>query len=91
MRDMTTNDTQMKLRLPAAVRDRIAEVAKANGRSMNAEIVVRLEQSFDNNNEDGQSPLALLTKQVTGLIDENIKMRQLLTETLRFIGKQDKE
>jgi len=33
----------MKLRLPEEMRDRIAELAKQNGRSMNAEIVQRLE------------------------------------------------
>lgn len=34
------------LRLPDGMRDRIAAEAKANGRSMNAEIVARLEASF---------------------------------------------
>lgn len=34
------------LRFPEGMRERIAEVAKANGRSMNSEIVSRLEQSF---------------------------------------------
>lgn len=37
---------QFVLRLPDGMRARIAEVAKANGRSMNAEIVARLEKSF---------------------------------------------
>jgi hypothetical protein len=36
----------MKLRLPEEMRDRIAELAKQNGRSMNAEIVQRLEESL---------------------------------------------
>lgn len=34
------------LRMPQELRDRLAEVAKVNGRSMNAEIVARLEASF---------------------------------------------
>lgn len=34
------------LRLPDGMRERIAEAAKANGRSMNAEIAARLEESF---------------------------------------------
>lgn len=34
------------IRFPDGMRDRIAEEAKKNGRSMNAEIVARLEQSF---------------------------------------------
>jgi enolase len=34
------------LRFPEGMRDRIAEVAKANGRSMNAEIIARLQKSL---------------------------------------------
>lgn len=43
------------VRLPQGMRDRIAEVAKANNRSMNAEIVARLERSFED--IDGDSKL----------------------------------
>jgi hypothetical protein len=35
------------VRLPGDMRDRIAEAAKANNRSMNSEIVARLEASFN--------------------------------------------
>jgi len=38
---------KIMLRVPDGMRDRIAEVAKANGRSMNAEIVARLQGSFE--------------------------------------------
>lgn len=38
---------QFVVRLPDGMRDKIAEAAKAAGRSMNAEIVFRLEQSFE--------------------------------------------
>ncbi|MDP3627110.1 MAG: Arc family DNA-binding protein [Hydrogenophaga sp.] len=38
---------QFVVRFPEGMRDRIAEAAKAAGRSMNAEIVQRLEQSFE--------------------------------------------
>lgn len=34
------------VRFPEGMRDRIAEAAKANNRSMNAEIVARLESTF---------------------------------------------
>jgi hypothetical protein len=40
------NDAQMKLRLPHALRDEIDAAAKANNRSMNAEIVARLTRTF---------------------------------------------
>lgn len=37
------------VRLPDGMRDRIREASEANGRSMNAEIVARLQASFDGN------------------------------------------
>jgi len=36
-----------QIRLPDGMRDRIKGAAAANGRSMNAEIISRLEESFD--------------------------------------------
>lgn len=38
---------QFVVRFPDGMRDRIAEEAKKNNRSMNAEIVARLERSFE--------------------------------------------
>ena len=43
---MTREDPQLKLRLPEEMRDRIATAAKQNNRSMNAEILARLEVSL---------------------------------------------
>ncbi|RVI90796.1 Arc family DNA-binding protein [Sinorhizobium medicae] len=43
---------QFPLRLPEGMRDQIAVAAEQNGRSMNAEIITRLEESF-------QDPLVL--------------------------------
>ena len=42
---------QFVVRFPNGMRDRIADEAKANGRSMNAEIVHRLQASFDAPNQ----------------------------------------
>jgi hypothetical protein len=44
---MARNDPQMKLRLPAELKAKIDEQAHAAGRSINAEIVQRLEGSFE--------------------------------------------
>lgn len=38
---------QFLVRFPEGMRERIAEAAKANNRSMNSEIVARLERTFD--------------------------------------------
>lgn len=44
---MARIDPQMKLRMQAELRDRVAQAANAAGRSLNAEIVARLEKSFE--------------------------------------------
>lgn len=44
---MKQTDPQMKIRLPEALKEQIESVAKANNRSMNAEIVARLSRSFE--------------------------------------------
>ena len=39
-------DAQMKIRLPNAIKLRLEAAAGSNGRSLNSEVVLRLEQSF---------------------------------------------
>lgn len=43
---MSRDDPQMKIRLPAELKAGVETAAKANNRTMNAEIVARLEQTF---------------------------------------------
>lgn len=55
---------QFVVRFPDGMRDRIANEAKVNNRSMNAEIIARLQGSFDaqesatKSHQDDQSPLS---------------------------------
>jgi hypothetical protein len=43
---MSRTDTQFKLRMPAALRAQVEQAAKEARRSLNAEIILRLEASF---------------------------------------------
>jgi hypothetical protein len=43
---MSREDPQMKIRLPVKLKEAIEKSAKKSGRSMNAEICFRLEESF---------------------------------------------
>lgn len=43
---MSREDPQLRIRLPVELKEKIEETAKANNRSMNAEIVQRLDASF---------------------------------------------
>lgn len=70
---------QFVVRFPGGMRDRIAESAKASGRSMNAEIVARLEQSFEF--VDGAiSQLGTLQKDVFELHSEIEHVKRLRKE-----------
>ncbi len=62
---MTRDDPQMKIRLPAVLKDRVVDAASANGRTMNAEIVLRLEQSFSGG--DVRSVMTAIEQRLTAL------------------------
>lgn len=51
-----TNSDQYLLRFPAGMRDRLKDAAEQNNRSMNAEILARLEWSFAFEERYGQGP-----------------------------------
>ncbi len=59
---------QYNLRWSEEMRDKIAEAAKENTRSMNQEIIARLEQSFTDKNI-AEEEIVALTSQVKQLLD----------------------
>ena len=60
------------VRFPPGVRDRIAEEAKKNNRSMNAELVARIESSFDD--KDQTALLATVARLNVNLADAELDM-----------------
>lgn len=44
---MSREDPQLKIRLPLELKEKITQSAANHGRSINSEVVARLEQSFD--------------------------------------------
>ena len=78
------SDPQYKLRLPEELRDKIKESASTHNRSMNADIVARLEDSFagvTNINEFSEK-LQEMTGELIALSTENREMRRLYIEAL---------
>lgn len=71
------------VRFPDGMRDRIAEVAKANNRSMNAEIIARLQESLD---APATAPEHVELK-LAQLLEENIGVRVLLAKQLELMAK----
>ncbi|WP_312102100.1 Arc family DNA-binding protein [Acinetobacter venetianus] len=61
-------DIQFNLRIPEELKVKIKEAAAENGRSINAEAQMRLEQSFTDKNI-AEEEIVALTAQVRQLID----------------------
>lgn len=77
-------DPQYKLRLPEELRDKIKESASTHNRSMNADIVARLEDSFagvTNANEFSEK-IQEMAGELVALSTENREMRRLYTEAI---------
>lgn len=70
------SDPKFMTRLPEALHERLKEAASNSGRSMNSELIVRLEASFTPHHEPGIPPLdtevsAILNRH----IDREVKAR----------------
>lgn len=77
---MARNDPQVNFRIPAELKAKLVETSAANGRTLNAEIVHRLEESFvlveSNFNLEDKLSLVLsemhLLKQLIG-VEQSLK------------------
>jgi predicted transcriptional regulator len=50
---MARTDTQLKFRIPPDLKPRLEQAARANKRSINMEVIARLEQSFEAEGQHG--------------------------------------
>ncbi|MDH0900737.1 Arc family DNA-binding protein [Comamonas aquatica] len=74
---MSREDPQMKIRLPADLKDQIEAAAKDSGRSMNAEIVARLERTFAAHpSTDSDARSALLEYEIAANQVEALRLQQ---------------
>lgn len=88
---------KMLIRLPEGMRDRIAEAATASGRSMNAEVVARLEASFEHDEtqatldelqeeyEKVQVSVESLDKQFKAYLSERQTMQAWMKEAIEAV------
>lgn len=74
---MARLDPQIKLRLPPALKQHILDASKVNGRSMNAEIVARLEST-----PFCQSDVPLTREDIRQIVAEEVRaaLQPLLDE-----------
>jgi hypothetical protein len=73
---------QYIVRFPEGMRDRIRDAAKANNRSMNAEIVARLEASFEIDVAEYRAD----TKRLEAMVAQNEK---LMAQVQKLLDKLD--
>lgn len=71
--------TQHKLRLPPELKEQIAKTAEQSNRSINAEIVLRLQQSFLN--DSSVTPLEIMQK-AEHFLAETMAMRSQVEQQL---------
>jgi Arc-like DNA binding domain len=70
-----SDTVQLKLRFPEKLRLRIETAAARNQRSMNLEIVHRLEQSFEKNDRDAEIR-AVAEQTATAVVDKTFEIAQ---------------
>lgn len=82
---MSREDPQMKIRLPADLKDRIEELSKQAGRSMNAEIVIRLQDSLN------PAPTIFINEQtgVTAVARSQSRLAQMAGELNELQGQRN--
>lgn len=80
------NDSQLKLRLPSDLKQKIEEIAESEKRSMNAEIVARLENSF--NFQSGLTHDSNLKKLANPylLVDRKSEISERLVQSIEWIN-----
>lgn len=77
IRPMKQTDPQFKLRLPANLKERLDQAAGEHEKTLTAEIVARLEKSFDPSMpiQDASFLLAKWSNDLTGLEADNIQLK----------------
>jgi hypothetical protein len=86
MAQPTQTDPQFKLRLPADLKDQIQASALSNNRSMNSEIVARLEGSFEESYTD--ATFELFRRQRIESDKEIFELRKSMGEVLELLRNQ---
>jgi len=80
---MARTDPQTNIRLPLRLKERLAVAARASNRTMNAEIVQRLERSFSSTGEPLLVMMQSLEAKVAGL---EAKVAELPANLMKVIG-----
>jgi predicted DNA-binding protein len=71
---MARTDPQVNFRIPAELKDKLDNAAKENGRTLTAELILRLEMTFDQDDkmQDLLARVARLEDDVAALEDDQV-------------------
>lgn len=78
-------DVEYKMRMTQDLKNKIVESAKEHNRSMNADIVARLEESFAINNKQLRENETIIDKK---LLNELLSMKAELSKISKIIEKE---
>lgn len=90
----TRDQNKYVIRMPEGMRDKIREAAEANNRSMNAEIVSRLESSFQSvmaqiKEANRDNPMNDLVAAIRANADEARRTREIIEELVEEARKRN--
>lgn len=77
MSDRKYKNPQVNLRLPQGIKDRLSELAEANSRSLNAEMVAALEAWTEKNKHIQALDISTIASRLIDLENEVERLKQL--------------
>lgn len=77
MSDRKYKNPQVNLRLPQEIKERLTELAEANSRSLNAEMVAALEAWTEKNKHIQALDLASIAERLINLENEVVALKQM--------------
>lgn len=80
---MSREDPQLKIRLPLELKDKITESASEFGRSINADVVARLEGSFKENSYSEEEFDNSINKFLSGFFIAGANMQRMIEKGLK--------
>ncbi|MFZ6727340.1 Arc family DNA-binding protein [Undibacterium sp. MH2W] len=91
MEDKTKQSTPYPLRMSEDLRSKLEDEANKIGRSLHAEIITRLEKSFDKNENTPEEKIHEFFKIIDDLIAKNLKLSELLDAKIQDVEKVNKK
>ena len=81
---MARTDPQVNFRIPAELKDKLDDAAKENGRTLTAELILRLEMTFEHDDQ-----VQDLQGRVDQLENESKRLEKNLLDVMQHVGLYD--